>query len=36
MNSTRSCSMRSRTCFRDSSLDVALFFVSTCAIGSSL
>src|SRR5919198_4814319 len=35
-NSTRSCSMRSRTCLRDSSLDVALFCVSTCAMNSSL
>src|SRR5919201_5774760 len=35
-NSTRSCSIRSRTCFRDSSFDVARFFVSTCTIVSLL
>ena len=31
-NSTLSLSTRLRTCLRESSLDVALFFVSTCAI----
>src|SRR5690242_2820597 len=35
-NSTPSCSIRSRTRLRVSSLDVALFFVSTCAMNSSL
>src|SRR4051794_29056717 len=35
-NSTPSCSIRARTSLRVSSLDVALFFVSTCAMNSSL
>src|SRR6476469_2220868 len=35
-NSTPSCSIRARTRLRVSSLDVALFFVSTCAMTSSL
>src|SRR3954470_1609692 len=35
-NSTPSCSIRARTLLRVSSLDVALFFVSTCAMTSSL
>src|SRR5437867_1374767 len=35
-NSTPSCSIRPRTSLRVSSLDVALFLVSTCAMKSSL
>jgi hypothetical protein len=35
-NSTPSSSIRARTRLRVSSLDVALFFVSTCAMNSSL
>src|SRR6266550_558405 len=35
-NSTPSFSIRARTCLRDCSLEVALFFVSTCAMRSSL
>src|SRR3954451_12607291 len=35
-NSTPSCSMRSTTLLRVSSLDVALFFVSTCAMDPPL
>src|SRR5512141_258977 len=34
-NSTPSCSIRASACFRESSLDVALFRVSTCAMNSS-